>query len=244
MRKDFGKCVTEIPRSGSRNRNVKIKRFGKFVVVDGELDYEGITRIPVSWKAAILAYGDHKEFGDKLGPILNFLKSSCGRLWNDVHSELSQTLGNAPWPVQHILKDHINVAVNTYRGVDDNVYVCGKYGVEKAAGYGYPFYVEPETGILREFKSKRTYRQIERSRKVSERKKIAETFVEIEGLRSYQKLKGIWYYAESELIDYQGPSIDMRSRYYRRQSIQRDAVIVRKRQLGRKQLLKLGLKNG
>jgi len=71
-------------------------------------------------------------------------------LWDDVYSEIKQTLGKAGWGVQHILGVHLNVAVHTYRGADGNVWISDGHGVHKVGGFYYDFYVEPETGILRE----------------------------------------------------------------------------------------------
>lgn len=149
MRHDFGKVVTERPRRGSRNRNAKVRKFGKMVRTEDGIEYEGYTKIPCSWKA----YGwGHKEFTDVLGPIEGFLINSCGRRWDLVYSELCRTLGKGTWPVRHILTDHANVATNTYRDGDGDIWNQGEYGEERITRKKYEygeFYVEPETGILR-----------------------------------------------------------------------------------------------
>src|SRR5216684_347717 len=152
MRPDMGKCVIERPRRGSATAlSAKARHYGKIVEYDDGPDYEGLTRLPVSSKQE----GYNKKLGDKdftdvLGPLHRYLRSSCGRHWNDVYSEIKQTLGNAGWGVQHIITAHLDVAVHTHRGVDGSVWVSHKYGVDKVGDFYYDFYVEPETGSLRE----------------------------------------------------------------------------------------------
>src|SRR5438477_4317049 len=117
MRPDMGKCVIERPRRGSRTAlSAKVRHYGKIVEYDDGPDYDGLTRLPVSGKQE----GYNKNLGDKdftdvLGPLHRYLRSSCGRLWDDVYSEIKQTLGKAGWGVQHILGVHLDVAVHTYR---------------------------------------------------------------------------------------------------------------------------------
>jgi hypothetical protein len=150
MRPDMGKCVIERPRRGSRTAlSAKARHYGKIVEYDDDPDYDGLTRLPVSRKQE----GYNKKLGDKdftdvLGPLHKYLRRSCGRPWNDVYSEIKQTLGNAGWGVQHIISAHLDVATHTYRGVDGNVWVADRHGVQKVGGLYYDFYVEPETGIL------------------------------------------------------------------------------------------------
>lgn len=151
MRKDMGKCVIERARNNSGARSVKARWYGKFVEYEEGPDYDGMTHLPVSRKQEGYnkAIGN-KSFTDVLGPIDGYLKSSVGRKWDDVYSELARGLGGGAWGVRHILHAHINVAAKTYRGTDGNIWYLGKYGPEKIpGGYRTEFYVEPETKILR-----------------------------------------------------------------------------------------------
>jgi hypothetical protein len=159
MRKDFGKVVIERPRRGSGARNAKVREFGRMVSTEDGMEYEGFTKIPCSFKAYRVLDGDSKEFTDVLGPIRGFLKNSVGRLWDDVWSEMKQTLGRSSWPVQHILKDHVDVERCTFRSEAGNVWCHNRYGESRITGENYrsrEFYVEPETGILR-FQERKSY---------------------------------------------------------------------------------------
>ncbi len=150
MRNDFGKCVIERPRRGSSNPSPKARMFGRYNE-DGE--YEGPIKIPsgMGYAERITGYSG-KDFSDLLGPINNYLQSSVGKYWPKVYSELSQQLGRASWPLRHILLQHVDVAVNTYRGVDGKVWHNDKRGPEVVDGsYGTEFYVHPETKTLRRF---------------------------------------------------------------------------------------------
>jgi hypothetical protein len=144
---------------------VSQRHYGKIVEYDDGPGYDGLTRLPVSRKQE----GYNKKLGDKdftdvLGPLHRYLRSSCGRLWNDVYGEIKQTLGDAGWGVQHIISAHLDVAIHTYRGVDGNVWVSDKHGVHQVGGLYYDFYVEPETGILREAARYRKCRAITREK--------------------------------------------------------------------------------
>lgn len=97
---------------------------------------------------------ESKSFSDVLGPINRYLMSSVGRPWDDVYSELKQGLGRFSWPLQHILRVHVDVAVRTYRGVDGNVWHMDKRGPEIVKGsYRDEFYVHPETATLQVMKA-------------------------------------------------------------------------------------------
>src|SRR5215472_15371027 len=96
MKPYFGKQVIERPRRGSRTAlSAKARHYGR-IADDGDgPEYEGFTRLPVSGKQE----GYHKKLGDKdfsdvLGPLHNFLRSSRGRLWDDVYSEIVAELGH------------------------------------------------------------------------------------------------------------------------------------------------------
>lgn len=121
MRPDMGKCVIERLRRGSRTAlSAKARHYGKIIRHEDGLEYEGLTRLPVSSKQEgyLKKLGD-KDFTDLLGPLHNYLRQSCGRPWDDVYSEIARTMGRCwSWGVRHILSAHLDVAVHTYRGTD------------------------------------------------------------------------------------------------------------------------------
>lgn len=234
MKPFFGKEIIERPRRGSRNRNIKIRDFGKFVKdEDGNPEYEGFTKIPAGRGAAKRLYSDAKDFTDVLGPLHGYLRSSCGRLWNDVYSEIAKVLGNAGYALGHIITDHLEVETDTYRDAKGRVWAQNKHGVEEI-GWNYyrsRFYVEPETGRLRE--SPRVERYPKAPVPPPDRIPIANG-------TEYRKLHGIWYHREFTEVEVTTP---VKLRYGTRYETTVVVVSEKKRQLGKKQLKELGLKN-
>jgi hypothetical protein len=236
----MGKCVIERPRRGSRTaRSAKARHYGKIVEYNDGPDYDGLTGLPVSRKQEgyYKKLGD-KEFTDVLGPLHRYLRSSCGRLWDDVYSEIKQTLGKAGWGVQHIISAHLDVAIHTYRGIDGNVWISDKHGVHKVGGFYYDFYVEPETGILREGAGYRKWRSIAREKETTKPLEV----VPIRPGKEYRKIKGIWYLHEFVEVEVKTP-VFLRGSFFL-MNTEKQIVSKSKRQLGKKQLKDLGLKNG
>jgi len=231
----MGKCVIERPRRGSRTAlSAKARSYGKIVEYDDGPDYDGLTRLPVSRKQV----GYHKKLGDKdfsdvLGPLHRYLRSNCGRFWDDVYSEIKQTLGNAGWGVQHIISAHLNVAIHTFRGVEGSVWVAHRHGVHKAGDVYYDYYVEPETGILREVVRQRKWWWKERAKPLN--------VVPIEDGKEYRKIDGIWYLHEFVEVEVKTP-VFLRGSFFRMNS-EKQSISKSKRQLGKKQLKELGLRN-
>jgi hypothetical protein len=189
MRSDLGKCVTERPRRNSSAASVKATWYGRIHEDDeGQLDYDGLTRLPASRRQE----GYHKKIGDKsfsdvLGPIEGYLRSSVGRPWNDVYSELSRNLGSGSWPVRHVLTQHVDVATKTYRGIDGKVYYHDRRGPNVVDGsYGSEFYVHPETGTLRQYPKKSWKYRPKPAREDTDR-------VKADNDQWYVKINGLWF---------------------------------------------------
>jgi hypothetical protein len=186
MRSDMGKCVIEAPRHGSANPSAKARWYGKICVdEEGRPDYDGLTRLPSSRKQE----GYHPQIGDKsfsdvLGPIERYLHSSVGRRWDDVYSELSRNLGRGPWPLRHVLTQHVHVATNTYRGVDGRIWSMGRRGPEVVdGGYGVEFYVDPKSRTLqRQVRIRRQMRKPEQAERV-----------ELKDGRWLIRIDGLWF---------------------------------------------------
>jgi hypothetical protein len=230
----MGKCVIERPRRGSRTAlSAKARHFGRIVQYADGPDYDGLLRLPVSPKQeGYYKNLGSKDFSDVLGPLRNYLRSNCGRLWNDVYSEIRRTLGSGGWGVRHILRAHLDVATHTYRSSDGRVWIAGSRGVERLDGFYYRFYVEPETGILRESPRRRV---------PAPAPAAAPEVVNIEHGKEYRKIDGIWYLHEFTVIDVEAP-IFLGGAFIRMRSEKR--ILSRlKRQLGKKQLKRLGLRN-
>ena len=199
MRSDMGKCVIERPRNGSSNPSAKAKWYGKITQDDEGYDYDGMTKLPVSSKQE----GYHKKIGNKsftdvLGPIEGYLRSSVGRPWDDVYSELCSGLGKFSWPMRHVLLFHVNVAVNTWEGVDGNIWYNDKYGHSKVdGGYRSEFYVHPRSKTLQRFRQTKRYKY--RANKEGES-------VKLDGNRHMVKIDGLWFighYRDRQLGDFE-----------------------------------------
>lgn len=230
MKPYFGKAVIERPRSGSSIRNYKIRSYGRIVRTADGYDYEGLTRIP--------SRRTDKELSDVLGPLANYLRTSCGRLWDDVYSEIARVIGRAAgYGVQHILKAHVDVAKCTYRGVDGNVYCCDKDGVSKVTkSYGYDFYVEPETGILRQIANYRKWRPSKTKEEIREERDVRA----LGDGKEYRRINGIWYYQEFFIVEVRQP-VYVGQRLIR-YAVDFERTVTLKRQLGKKELRDGGLK--
>lgn len=239
MRSDMGKVVIESPRRGSRTAcSAKARAYGKITRSDEGYDYEGLTRLPASKRQSRFfpKLGD-KDFTDVLGPLRNYLKSSCGRPWNDVYSEIRKTLGHSGWAVEHIIRDHIDVAINTWRGVSGKVWNDSKYGVtEVTSHFRFEFYVEPESGLLR--KAGRLHWS-RRNRK----KPGPIEVIQLSDQTEYRLVDGVWYYQEYRETEIRyfvrNNALTVSPEYEFRK--QRD--LVEKRQLCKKELRRMGLQN-
>lgn len=233
MRHDMGKVVIERPRRGSKTANsAKARHYGKFTRDDDGIDYDGFTRFPVSRKQE--GYNKrigYKSFSDLLGPLNKYLASSCGRPWDDVYSEIATVLGRSGSEgIRHIKDSHIDVETCTYRGKDGNIYSCNKHGVHEVID---GFYVEPETGILRNLGKKR-YKY---------RRPADPDILAIEDGKRYHRIDDIWYYEEYNTVTEKVLCGTFRGIFQHRERT--DTIVLHKRQLNKKELklLKSGMKS-
>lgn len=196
MKKHFGKCVIERPRSGSSNPGRKARSFGEIVNTEDGTDYFGETKLPMNMNGRAHGY-DSKNFTDVLGPLNGFLRSCRNRPWDDVYSEIKKTLGKSPWSVQHIVKDHLDVE-KPWRGTDGRLYTWGRYssGPIEIGRYrpDREFYVEPETGILRDGVFYRE--QDKRYKRTPPKPEAPLEKITLATGEKYEKINGIWYLIE------------------------------------------------
>ena len=238
MKAFFGKQVIERPRRGSSAQSYKVRQHGKIVLTEDGPEYFGPTKIKMHMGAhPRRIWTEDKDFTDVLGPLKGYLRSSCGRPWDDVYSEIAKILGSAGYALGHSITDHLNVAINTWRGESGSIYDDGDHGPELIGRYRTQFYVEPETGILRDGDSF--------SHWYPRKKKPAPapiTEIAIADESEYAKLKGIWY--ETRFVWDEQVTEHTRSwngsKYYTTEKTKRYTW---KRQLGKKDLRDLELKN-
>lgn len=187
MKKHFGKLLTEVERAGSSARS---KKWGGRVSADSD-EVGGLQ----AWSRH--RNQDYKTFGDVINPLRGFLRSSLGKHWDEVYSELSQLNFNT-MTGRH-LQSHLKLEVEleTYLAVDGHVYKGPApplwsrrkhSGRERKPVTG--FYVHPITGILcwREPVSWRTKLRKQRAERPKVRVQI--------GAMDCQLIDGIWYGVE------------------------------------------------
>jgi hypothetical protein len=147
------KVIIESPRGGSflpnyptrlRIRGNQVNRLSEDEIEDLDL---GPNRIGMSIRNRYRSGYDGKSISDLLGPLKRFLHSRVGRVWNDVHSEISQQLDNRSLMGGRHVWTHVwqFVSLNCYLGADGLFYELSRYGhTFKING----LFVHPESLIL------------------------------------------------------------------------------------------------
>jgi hypothetical protein len=144
VRPDMHEVVIERPRRRGtlRHHNVRARYKGMDIETLDDLPKKQGYRRPY-----VESWGDAKEFSDLLGPLHRFLISKVGQKWDDVYSEIRETL-NPDSTVQIHIMGHVFQFVEINTRIDENgeIYVLGRYSRYNI--YGGQLYVHPETGIL------------------------------------------------------------------------------------------------
>lgn len=227
MKEYFSKLLTEQERAGSKNRSVKWSGRLKY---DPDSDYDDQINY-VSMSRHGRQYGwNGKSLTDVLSPLRGYLRKNVGRKWDDVYSELCRGLDRRSVSGLHVFTHLWQYVEKNTVMIDGNVCYVGTGFREKGyvpieESYRYEqFYVHPEDGILcaapiRSYRARRNHQF---------RQKEDENVIEIGLGKAYRKMEGIWYYTEYAKVDkYDG--------YH--------GIILKKRQLNKKELRYLGLKN-
>lgn len=236
MRADMSRVVIERPRSGGKcttrgryavDRGYRT-RSGWYQPVDGDdLDLDLDDHFPrgMSLRKVHKIRGDWKEFSDLLGPLEGFLRSRCGRRWDDVYSEIAEHLNRDSVTHAHIYQHLYQfVDVKTTAGSDGEVIAHnrGRFGLSVSK-----FYVCPFSGLLLKNVDYRSYYRDRRDRRRRAQEEELRRRREIDGI-VYERLEGVWYRLYEEVVD--GPIGPYTSQ--------------RKRQLGRREIRRLGLYTG
>lgn len=157
MRKDFKKVLCEEPRRkgwGSNGKSLnKLKGSNKRFQNDTKGDYEDWS-LPCKETMFGKRGRGTKEFGEHLQPLVRFLRSSVGRPWNDVFSEIRERCPNDNAVNAHIYQ-HLWGYVERYAQIiDGEVYHSPDYSFGRDPrplldhGRDNTFYVD-DKGILR-----------------------------------------------------------------------------------------------
>lgn len=105
-------------------------------------------------------YGhNRKTLNENLNPLIRFLHSKIGKSWNKTFSEICTNI-KLDTAVQKHVRDHVFdfVLVNVRITEDNKVEGQRKYSGEFYELRNDELYVHPETGILKKYKNKNTYK--------------------------------------------------------------------------------------
>jgi len=174
MRPDFGRCITERPRTKGLGKITR-KGYKKRLLKEG-LDC-------VSRESITKQHSYDKEFTDVLGPIVGFLTKSVGRPWSKVCSEISASLPASGGVSYSHARDHLFQMVEEHTQViDGQVYDSKGFKLSESRRWK-QFYVD-QHGILRIIKQ--TWKRFkERKPKVYPKTEAGEWLAE--------DSKGIWW---------------------------------------------------
>lgn len=203
-------------------------------------------------------HADRKGLNENLAPLIRFLRSRVGKHWSKVYSEISGHL-RADNAVQQHVRDHLDdfIAVRTSL-LDGDIVIHdqGRWGGPRPLKESFcRFYVHPVSGVIHanRFRDARVRRWKSPQETASA---IEARRIDIGPMRQLHKLKGLWF--EVELAKTEPAAARNRDTPPERDAI-RDAGLttlplpelygakgvrgVKKRQLGRKELLAYGLHN-
>jgi hypothetical protein len=223
MRYDMAKVLIERPRTHSSEKS---RKWGKRIPYDPESDYDNEqTRTGRRRRQFINTKGlGNKESTDVLGPLKGYLQKNVGRCWNDVYSEICQYMDRRSTVGAHIF-------THLWQYVAKNCWVGSKGKIKTYHRYS-DYFVCPVTGILCESADHFAFAP-------HEKKPV--TFVKLENRKGYEWIKGVWYYTEFFFVTvfetYEGWDHRKHAR------AKEEKVYQVKRQLGKKELKKLGLSN-
>jgi hypothetical protein len=206
MRKDMGKVLTERPRTGSKNTNIKTHKKYRGPNVDYDKVDENVPTKKIGHKiAARHEHGyDCKGLTDHIKPLKRFLVTNCGRPWDKVFSEMSEAVSFSGMQGNHI-RGHVfdYVDTHTFIGDDGEVWVCTGNGSgtasrakEHSSRYNVA-YVHPKTGILTRYPDIKSHRKTYKDPYKSE--EMVLDFIWHSNLSSWRKIDGNWFADEYEI---------------------------------------------
>jgi hypothetical protein len=177
----MAKVLTERPRTRSWEERRKTGRRIRIQELDDELDVPTeVSREPSGRRRV---YHDYKSFTDHIMPLKRYLEAQVGRPWNDVWSEMCQTLDRRSMSGNHVF-EHIRWEVETKTvmvGDEVHEYIDGS-GTTRPVER---LFVHPVTGIL-SYKKPKPYRP-RRTRDQNKRRLSAGRYL--------IRVEGIWYEA-------------------------------------------------
>jgi hypothetical protein len=102
---------------------------------------------------------DRKSLNENLKPLVRFLKSKVGKKWDNVFSEICENL-KLDSAIQKHVRDHVfdYVKINVSKE-DGKIFHLPKYYGKWTELWNQDLYVDPDNGILKIYKVKRSLRE-------------------------------------------------------------------------------------
>lgn len=129
---------------------------------------------------------DGKEVGDRLKPLYRFLETNCGRLWDDVYSEITEVADHRTIRGFHLLQ-HVEQYVQQ-----------SNYDVGLRRSYG-PFFVDTDGTLQKERKLTNAERDAisayyrKKNKWKEEPRKVPNPKIIRNADHWYEKIEGFWY---------------------------------------------------
>ncbi len=178
MRPDMYKVIVERPRSGKRTRYAAVRLRNS---MDGPM------------RLGMRTNYDYLDLNGNLNPLRRYLRSQLGRPWDKVYSEICAGIDRRNTVQQHI-HQHIDDFITIKVREKDGKLAAVSRGEPRELWYQ-ELYVDPRTGIIREHRRGRRWRNAAEWRRQREE--------EISALRRVVseralllRIDGIWYRVE------------------------------------------------
>jgi hypothetical protein len=185
MRQDMSKVIVERPRRGGG-----YERKGRSRDHDDQPSKEGMR------KPYLRGY-NNKELNENLAPLLRFLNSRVGQLWDSVYSEICENI-QVTNTVQEHIRVHVKQFVETATSVDKdgNIWVHGYVPRPLTEAQHTKLYVDPVTNKLCVNSHYRNLAAMRREREAARQQKLEETERSLPSGIELRKAQGIWYQVE------------------------------------------------
>lgn len=189
MRRDMSKVIVERPRRRGWDTHGR----GRAQDPDLQVSHEGM-------RAPYVRHWGGKELNENLAPLLRFLGSRVGRVWNDVFSEICENIRLTSTVQKHV-RDHIAHMVATRVWIDDagNPWNMESSPRELSQQPYIKYWVDPRDGILRH-NTALTYRQRQQLKQDQDTAQWATHSRSLPGGIELRLSRGIWYQVSIENI--------------------------------------------
>jgi hypothetical protein len=230
MKPYFSKLLTEQERANSKAKSAK---WGKRLKYNPDSDYEDEPVRASSSRHQQQRWSNdgNKSLTDSLGSLHGFLRKNIGKPWNEVYSHLAKNLDR-----RSVSGHHVWTHIWDFVEKDALLYTDG--AIRTVRGYTpHWYYVHPHTGILCDSRNNGWFNGRPKKKKTNYHFEI-----KLNDRTYYALIDGIWYHTKKSVINVYSTERGWRDKYYVRTT--QEAVYSNKRQLGKKELKKLGLKSG